>query len=129
MAFLVVHGNLIKAIRNPDLVAGEGRPTRSAALRSLLEASEDRIRDMLLKSHGKDTAKEVDGSDERTSSRQTVGQILHDEKRRESKDVAAPMTETASDKCRVDYSIRPKEKSFMPWRKSARSESRYTSVD
>jgi hypothetical protein len=60
MAFLVLHGHLLKTVWNPHLLAGDPKQTRAAAMLSLLESTEDRIREMLLKNSkiGKKTAKD-----------------------------------------------------------------------
>src|SRR3984885_3071200 len=49
MAFLVLHGHFLKMVWNPNLLAGDPKQTRAAAMLSLLESTEDRIREMLLK--------------------------------------------------------------------------------
>ena len=78
--------------------------TRSAALLSLLEATEQRIAEMLIKTNTM-----------RTSSRKDSVSV------REPKVIRMP-----TDNDSVDYGEKPKgEKGFMPWRKHTRVESSY----
>jgi hypothetical protein len=49
VAFLVLRGHLLKTVWNPNLLAGDPKQTRAAAILSLLESTEDRIQEMLLK--------------------------------------------------------------------------------
>jgi hypothetical protein len=123
MAFLVMHGNLLKTVWNPNLLAGDAKQTRAAAMSSLLEATEDRIREMLLKSKkpGKKTAKENKQEQKNFSLKRERGRSMP------PPSDAGSLSENGS----LDYSIRPKEKekSFLPWRRTSaaiRSDSIYT---
>jgi hypothetical protein len=49
VAFLVLHGYLLKTVWNPNLLAGDPKQTGAAAMLGLLESTEDRIPEMLLK--------------------------------------------------------------------------------
>ena len=124
MAFLVMHGNLLKTVWNPNLLAGDAKPTRAAAMLSLLESTEDKIRDMLVKNNNK-TAKKNDKDNKQrpktSSTKEERGRSM------------PPRSDSGSfsEHSSLDYSIRPKEKerSFLPWRRTSaaiRSESVYT---
>ena len=109
MAFLVMHGNLLKTVWNPNLLAGDARQTRAAAMLSLLEATEDRIREMLLKSNGR-AVKKGESKDSKQSSKKNENN--------------AKTADSDSEHTSLDYSVKPNEKKdrgFMPWRKSATS--------
>jgi hypothetical protein len=123
MAFLVLHGHLLKTIWNPNLLAGDPKQTRTAAMLSLLESTEDRIREMLLKNGkiGKKIVKDNKGCHKNSSQKGERGRNM------------PPRSDsgTFSGKGSLDYSIRPKEKerSFLPWRRTSavtKSESVYT---
>lgn len=104
LAFLVKQDNLAKALSNPSSLASEPKSTRSAALLGLLEATEQRIAEMLIKTNTM-----------RTSSRKDSVSV------REPKVIRMP-----TDNDSVDYGEKPKaEKGFMPWRKHTRVESSY----
>jgi len=123
MAFLVLHGHLLKTVWNPNLLAGDPKQTRAAAMLSLLESTEDRIREMLLKNSktGKKTAKDNKHGQNNSSQKGERGRSM------------PPRSDSGifSEKGSLDYSIRPKEKerSFLPWRRTSaatKSESVYT---
>jgi hypothetical protein len=123
MAFLVMHGNLLKTVWNPNLLAGDAKRTRAAAMLSLLESTEDRIRDMLLKNNksGKKATKETRQQQKFSSAKKERGRSMPP-----PSDVGS-LSENGS----LDYSIRPKEKekSFLPWRRTSttpKSDSAYT---
>ena len=122
MAFLVMHGNLVKTIWNPNLLAGEARTTRSAALLSLLEGTEDRIRDMLLKNSDKHAEKKTHRSSTTNSTKASETSSISSKKERI---IPMPGCETEQ-QVGVDYGEKPKDKGFLPWRKSIKSESIYT---
>jgi len=150
MAFLVMHGNLLKTVWNPNLLAGDARPTRAAAMLSLLEATEDRIRDMLLKSNFSKPSSKKSGKGDNNSKQRPAATCDFKEKEARGRSMpprsntttttsstsATSLSENASS---LDYSIRPtkelsKERSsFLPWRRTSaavaatiRSESVYT---
>jgi hypothetical protein len=123
MAFLVMHGNLLKTVWNPNLLAGDAKKTRAAAMLSLLESTEDRIREMLLKNNkpGKKTAKENKQEQKTSPFKSERGRSM------------PPRSDSGSrsENGSLDYSTRPKEKekSFLPWRRTSaavKSESNYT---
>jgi len=125
MAFLVLHGHLLKTVWNPNLLAGDPKQTRAAATLSLLESTEDRIREMLLKNSktGKKTAKDNKHGQNNSSQKGERGRSM------------PPRSDSGifSEKGSPDYSIRPKEKerSFFPWRRTSaatKSESVYTQM-
>ena len=122
MAFLVLYAHLLKTVWNPNLLAGDPKQTRTAAMLSLLESTEDKIREMLLKNGklGKKTAKDNKHCYKNSSQKGERGRSM------------PPRSDsgTFSEKGSLDYSIRPKEKerSFLPWRKTfavTKSESVY----
>jgi hypothetical protein len=119
MAFLVMHGNLLKTVWNPNLLAGDARQTRAAAMLSLLEATEDRIREMLLKSNGRAVKK---------------GELKENKQSKKAENNNAKTADSDSERTSLDYGVKPtdkKERGFMPWRKSGnsfRSDSNYTRV-
>jgi hypothetical protein len=123
MAFLVMHGNLLKTVWNPNLLAGDAKQTRSAAMLSLLESTEDRIRELLVKNNkpGKKTQRE-----------NKRGQNILSPKGERGRSMPPPSDAgSLSENGSLDYSIKPKEKekSFLPWRRTSaavRSESVYT---
>lgn len=146
MAFLVMHGNLLKTVWNPNLLAGDARPTRAAAMLSLLEATEDRIRDMLLKSNFSKSSSKKSGK-ENSKQRTPDAPFKEKEERGRSMPPRSNTTTTSSTSATslsenassLDYSVRPtkelsKERSsFLPWRRTSaavaatiRSESVYT---
>ena len=51
MALIVKQDHLAKALTNPQSLSGEPKPTRSAAMLSLLEATEQRIGETLIKTN------------------------------------------------------------------------------
>ena len=109
MAFLVMHGNLLKTVWNPNLLAGDARQTRAAAMLSLLEATEDRIREMLLKSNGR-AVRKGELKDNKPSSKKNGDNTR--------------TADSDSEHTSLDYGIKPnekKERGFMPWRKSSTS--------
>jgi hypothetical protein len=117
MAFLVLHGHLLKTVWNPNLLAGDPKQTRVAAMLSLLQSTEDRIREMLLKNSktGKKIAKDN----------------KHGQNNSSQKGERGSDSGISSEKESLDYSIRPKEKErgFLPWRRTSaatKSESVYT---
>jgi len=122
MAFLVMHGNLLKTVWNPNLLAGDARQTRSAAMLSLLDATEDRIREMLLKSNGRAVKK---------------GELKENNKqsRKAESNSNAKTADSDSEHTSLNYDVKPnekKERGFMPWRKSAnsfRSDSNYARAE
>ena len=123
MAFLVMHGNLLKTVWNPNLLAGDAKKTRAAAMLSLLESTEDRIREMLLKNNkpGKKTAKENKQEQKTSSFKSERGRSMP------PRSDSGSLSENGS----LDYNTRPKEKekSFLPWRRTSatvKSESNYT---
>ena len=127
MAFLVMHGNLLKTVWNPNLLAGDAKPTRAAAMLSLLESTEDKIRDMLMK-HNNKTAKK---NDKDTNKQRPKTSSPTKEERGRSMPPARSDSGSFSTNESLDYSIRPKEKerSFLPWRRTSaalRSDSVYT---
>lgn len=103
LAFLVKQDNLAKALSNPSSLASEPKTTRSAAMLSLLEATEQRIAELLIKSN---------------SIRQPI----------KKNPVPAPEPKVIpmpTDNVSIDYGEKPKEKGFMPWKKYGRVESAY----
>jgi hypothetical protein len=123
MAFLVLHAHLLKTVWNPNLLAGDPKQTRTAAMLSLLESTEDKIREMLLKNGkiSKKIAKDNKHCHKNSSPKGERGRNI------------PPRSDTGtfSEKESLDYSIRPKEKerSFFPWRRTSavtKSESVYT---
>jgi hypothetical protein len=123
MAFLVLHGHLLKTVWNPNLLAGDPKQTRAAAMLSLLQSTEDRIREMLLKNSktGKKTAKDNKHGQNNSSQKGERGRSM------------PPWSDFGifSEKRSLDYSIRPREKErgFLPWRRTSaatKSESVYT---
>lgn len=117
-----MHGNLLKTVWNPNLLAGDAKRTRAAAMLSLLESTEDRIRDMLLKNN--------------KSGRKAIKENRQEQKLSPTKWQRRRSMPPPSDACSLsengslDYSVKPKEKekSFLPWRRSfaaPRSDSAY----
>jgi site-specific recombinase XerD len=104
LAFLVKQDNIAKALSNPSPVSSEPKTTRSAAMLSLLEATEQRIAEALIRSN----------SMRENGKKSSVAPP-------EPKVVRVPLAENAS----IDYGEKPKDKGFMPWRKSSRMESAY----
>ncbi|ERF71349.1 hypothetical protein EPUS_03504 [Endocarpon pusillum Z07020] len=106
IAFLSKQDNVAKALLNPSLLASEPRSSRNAAMLSLLEATEQRIHEMLVKSnpmrdnHGKKSSNTVSTPDTKVTRTPT------------------------SDEVSIDYGEKPKEKGF-PWKKHIRVESAY----
>ena len=124
MAFLVMHGNLLKTVWNPDLLAGDAKPTRAAAMLSLLESTEDRIREMVLKNNNKVAKKNDRDNKQRPKTSPTKEQRGRSMPPRSD---SGSFSENGS----LNYGIRPKEKekSFLPWRRTSaaiKSESIYT---
>jgi hypothetical protein len=101
LAFLVKQDNLAKALSNPNSLASEPKTTRSAAMLSLLEATEQRIAEMLIRSN----SMRENGKKNTTP---------------EPKIIRMP-TENVS----IDYGEKPKDKGLLPWRKHIRVESAY----
>ena len=124
MAFLVMHGNLLKTVWNPNLLAGDAKPTRAAAMLSLLESTEDRIREMLMKNNNRLARKNDKDNKQRPKTSPSKGERGRSMPPRSD---SGSLSENGS----LDYSVRPKEKerSFFPWRRTSaaiRSESAYT---
>ena len=108
IAFLSKQDNVAKALSNPSPLSSEPRSSRSAAMLSLLEATEQRIHEMLVKSnpmrdnHGKKNSNTVSTPDSKVTRTPT------------------------NDEVSIDYGEKPKEKGFMtPWKKHMRVESAY----
>ena len=76
---------------------------------SLLETTEDRIRDMLLKNNSKQDAKRQSAQNLSTAKEKKIIPLSKDEN------------------MSVDYGEKPKEKGFLGWRKSYKTESLYSS--
>jgi hypothetical protein len=104
LAILVKQDNLAKLLSNPASIASEPKPTRSAAMLSLLEATEQRIAEMLIQ----------------TKSMRENGKKNPASSPQEPKIIKMP-----TDNVSVDYGEKPKEKGFIPWRKHHRIESAY----
>lgn len=96
LAFLVKQNNLVKALSDPSSLAGEPKATRSAAMLSLLEATEQRIADLLIKSN---------------SMREPTKIPTEPKTPREPKVIHMP-----TEKIAIDYGEKPKEKGLMAWR-------------
>lgn len=108
IAFLSKQDNVAKALSNPSPLSSEPRSSRSAAMLSLLEATEQRIHEMLVKSnpmrenHSKKSSNTVSTPDSKVTRMST------------------------SDEVSIDYGEKPKEKGFIPpWKKHMRVESAY----
>ena len=95
LAFIVGRGGLMTALSNPEALASEPRQSRSAALASLLEATEERIKSMMWRSSSKETPTVKKGV-----------QSLPVLPPKELPETTAPIR---------DYGEKPKEKSF--WKK------------
>lgn len=110
----------VKTVWNPNLLAGDARQTRAAAMLSLLEATEDGTREMLLKSNGR-TVKN--------------GELKESKQSKEAENNNAKTADSDSEHTSLDYGVKPtdkKERGFMPWRKSGnsfRSDSNYIRVE
>lgn len=95
LAFLVKQDNLAKAISDPGSLASEPKPTRSAAMLSLLEATEQRIADLLIRNNSMREPTKKNPPEPKEIQMQT-------------------------EKIAIDYGEKPKEKGFMLWRKQNR---------
>ena len=113
LAFLVKQDNLAKALTNPNSLASEPKSTRSAALLSLLEATEQRIAELLIKSnHSQQHSQQL------TKKNPVSPQPL-------PAPVEQKIVDYPTEKIPIDYGEKPKEKSFMSWKKHSRVESAY----
>ncbi|KAF7513987.1 hypothetical protein GJ744_006601 [Endocarpon pusillum] len=105
MAFLSKQDNVAKVLSNPSSLSSEPRSSRSAAMLSLLEATEQRIHEVLVRSnptrdnHGKKSSNTVSTPDSKVTRTPT------------------------SDEVSIDYGEKPKEKGSI-W-KHMRVESAY----
>ena len=121
MAFVVLHAKMMKkGVWNPNLLAGDPRPTRSSALVSLLEASEDRIRELLVKRNG-----------DKQFKRKPLGNTTPNTSPNRVTGYGTPPGDSGSENMSLDYSVKPQEpqKSFLPWKRKpviVRSDSLYT---
>ena len=106
-AFLVKQDHLAKALLNSSSLASEPKSTRSAAMLSLLEATEQRITDILIKSNS---------MRENSGKKSAPVTPIPD-----AKIICTPNT----DKIPIDYGEKPKDKGFMSWKKHPRVESAY----
>ncbi|KAL9115017.1 MAG: hypothetical protein Q9227_001261 [Pyrenula ochraceoflavens] len=107
LAFIVARGGLVSALSNPNALSSEPRQSRSAALMSLLEATEECIKNLVWKNTGKEMPQV-----KRTSHQAPLAPP------KELPETTIPI---------IDYSEKPpKEKSF--WRKHASHSSKMESA-
>lgn len=111
VAFLVKQNNVAKALTSASPLGSEPKTTRSAAMLSLLEATEQKIAEVLISK--KPTAR--DSSDGNINKK-----IPNPAASPEPKVIRVPTNDSLS----IDYGEKPKEKGF-PWRKISRVESSY----
>jgi hypothetical protein len=102
-----------KALTSAKLtLTSEPKLTRSAAMLGLLEATEQRIAEVvwMQKTIARDSS---DGN--------IAKKVPNPASSPEPKVIRMPTNDNVS----IDYGEKPKEKSFMPWRKASRVESSY----
>lgn len=119
LAFLVKQHDLAKALSTTTALCSEPRPTRNAAMLSLLEATESRITERLRETINKNSQASNNSA---TISSSNIMTTLTTAMRPESQQVTRMPTDASSINNRsVDYGEKPKDKSFITWRKPGRN--------